>query len=252
MNIKSMQTSDQRHRIGRISLIATGSAMLFFSLLYGIINIGKQETTTPQVTPIDRTARHRQDIGRGFKIRSGDPESPVLYIETAQLIKRKAGPFVLSAFNTLVVDGFKIVFSPQDTESFALPAELKPLLSLESAGASTSREKNAQPFFPLRSRENLMNYLGADKKISGVTIHSFSLAVMAGETEVSILKAEQAEGNADGTLHLKNCTFVDTQKETRFAAKANLRLADPAVLSANGQQIPIRDVIRAYAGSVQF
>jgi len=197
--------------------------------------------------------RHRELLGQRFRIRSGDPHSPVLSIGEVQIVKRKAGPLVLPAFNLLKIEGFNLIFPAGDpSASCGFPEELQFLLpGGPDTPEQTDRNKPdvMEPVLLTRLKEKILGGLGSGKKVSGVEIRPFRISVSSGTDETVILKAEQADGRADGTLRLKNCTCLDENRTRLTASQAVFKLDDPVRLLIAGREILLRDMLRAQPGA---
>lgn len=222
---------DEIHPVIKWFLLTVGVGTLLLGVAGGIF-VFVDERAVYSVPP--RRPELNREIGGGFRIRTGDPDSPVISFKAIRLVKRKMGPFSLAAFNTLELDDLEIVFSPDEVERRKTKAE--------DSGKITSQDA----LFPKDGWAEIIKNFGIKEKISGLTIVRVSVAVQTGAEPECILRAERAEGCLDGAFQLKSCFFLDEQIRACESPQGVLQLKDPVTLTAGGRQVIIRDVIKAF------
>lgn len=218
----------------KIILVLAGLAVLLLGLAGGLFTRCAADDPSDSVLKIASRPSLTQDIARGFRLRSGDPDSPIISFGSVRRMKRKVGSFALGAFNVLEVEDFKIVFSSAGMNAEGQPAKmymdemfLKDALSSATDGTGLKRILNIRD------------------GISGLVIRRLSVAVeAAGKTEY-ILRADRAEAKSGKELKLTECRFMDVQKRFHAASKGVLRLETPVALTAAGHQVILREVIEA-------
>ncbi len=218
----------------KIVLVLTGLAAILLGLAGGFFGRDAADDSPDSVLRGGSRPLLTQDIARGFRLRSGDPDSPIISFGSVRRVKRKVGPFALGAFNVLEVEDFKIVFSSvgMNTEGQSEKTYMDEVFlngTLSSATGATG----------------LKRILNIRDGISGLLIRRLSVAVEAeGETEY-ILRADRAEAKSSKELKLTGCRFMDVQKRCHAASKGVLRLETPVALTAAGHQVILREVIDA-------
>lgn len=239
----------QTDRITKGALVSGGIAAILIGLFYK--PSAQQAQIKPEVFPAlasdHNVSRHSDLLGRKFRIRSGDPDAPMLSIGAVEIAKRKAGPIVLPAFNLLKIAEFELIFPIKETTNLSVfPQELLFLLPEEPGAAPAAGSPDKEPFLLTRLKEEILKGLGSAKKVSGVEIRPFRISVSIGETEIVILESEQADGQTGGSLRLKNCFCLDENKNRLSASRAVLQLNEPVRLQISGREILLRDMTAAH------
>jgi len=247
----------------RSLLAALGCVLIFLGFLAVLPEKEKVHDKTPDsVFESTHSTRYSEELGRGLRIRSGDPYSPILTAGSAHIEKRRFGPLVLPAFNILVFEKVDLIFSIHDREAFTLPAEIEALItadpdnpiepSARSTRAVDSVNRNetsrpaSNPIALSAVHKDFLRSLTSDRNISGLQIRSLRLSVSDGGQKNTFLQAARADGHPDGTLRLRNCRFIDEHREERVTEKAVLHPTDPVTLIVGDQHILIHEVIDAF------
>jgi len=218
----------------KIILVLAGLAAILLGLAGGFFGRDAAGDSPDVVLDVGSRPLLTQDIARGFRLRSGDPDSPIISFQSVRRVKRKIGPFALGAFNVLEVEDFKIVFSSTGMSTEDQPAKTyMDEMFLKDTLSSVTDETGLKRILNIRDG------------ISGLVIRRLSVAVEAdGKTEY-ILRAERAEAKSGKELKLTGCRFMDVQKRSHVASKGVLRLETPVALTAAGHQVILREVIDA-------
>lgn len=243
---------DEIHPAIKWFLLTVGVMTLLLGVAGGIfVSIGERAVySVPPCRP-----ELSREIGGGFRIRTGSPDSPVISFKAVRLSKRKMGPFSLAAFNILELDDLEIVFSPDAVEREKVNLDMKQLTAVFAPIEVERRKTKAEDSGKISSQDALVpkdgwaeirRNLGIKEKISGLTIVRVSVAVQTGAEPECILRAERAEGRPDGALQLTKCFFVDANGLSHESPKGVLSLEDPVTLTAGGRQVILRDAARTF------
>jgi hypothetical protein len=223
---------EEFHPMMKALLISTGFFVLFAGVVGGMfLKTGKNPDMAASVCRPPLTS----DLGRNVRIRTASVDSPLVCFESAEVVKRKLGPFSMAAFNILRINQLSI--------TVAAPGAEDPALNL--CGFEDSIRNSLSLDTGMEGRSSRF---GIKERVSGIEIAGFELAVKSGNGVICILQADRAEGCKDKTFALKNCFFMDENRQPHRAPRAVLNLKEPLTLTSDGHQIVLRDVVVACAG----
>lgn len=225
-----MNDRDQINPAVKALLISTGFFVLFAGVVGGMfLKTGKNPDMAASVCRPSLTS----DLGRNVRIRTASVDSPLVCFESAEVVKRKLGPFSMAAFNILRINQLSItVAAPDSKEPDVTPCCFEDFFRnalLSDAGTDGRASR-----------------FGIKERVSGVEITGFELAVRSENSGISILRADRADGRKDRTFVLRNCFFVDENRQSHCVPRAVLNLKEPLTLTSDGCRVILSDVVAAY------
>jgi len=224
---------DEIHPAIKWFLLTVGVAALFSGVAGGLIARRDYRKVNSEVPEPTRRPDLIRELGRGVRLRTGGPDSPVLFIRSFTITKRKMGPFALGGFNMAEIQDFTLIFSAREES----------LCEREKRSNAPSLS-GINELFHEKGWRDLCEILNADQSVSGLLIYRLTLTMEGAAGRKELLYAERGEGLRDGTLQLKNIRFVTEQDENRESSEGILIMRSPITLLVGRERINLQNTIK--------